>query len=109
MKLPLSYQLDALDGSSAERSAILQDIRDRGILEAADLTAFCFKIEALLDHAEARETELLDELRDARQDQPSIAKIREIAEAVFDDLFVRLPKSADLIRERYIELLRSMT
>jgi hypothetical protein len=109
MKLPLSYQLYALDGSISERGNILQDVRDRGSLEAEDLTAFCCKLEAMLEAAEQRETELKEELKDARRDQIDIKTIRASADMVFDDLITLLPKHADMIRAQYIEHLRSMT
>jgi hypothetical protein len=110
MKLPLSYQLYSLDGSISERGIILQDVRDHGILEAADLTAFTFKIEALLEDAEKRESTLKEALIDTRRDHITrIEKIRESTDQVFDDLITLLPKHADMIRAQYIELLRSMT
>jgi hypothetical protein len=109
MKFPLPYMLPALDGSSAERAAVLQEIRDRGILETFELTAFCFMVEALLDAAETTERETRDELRDAQHAHPDVEKIRKAVDDVFDDLLLRLPKHADVIREHYIQLLRSLT
>lgn len=108
MRLPLAYQLSDLDGSAGERGALLQDIRDRGILEAADLTAFCFKVEALLERHAERELELFSELVDARRvPMPftSFEEIRETVEIVFDDLRELLPKRADLLYVKCNEIL----
>jgi hypothetical protein len=110
MKLPLAYQLYALDGSISERGIVLQDVRDHGILEAEDLAAFTFKIEALLEDAEKIRIELEKDLIEARRDHINcIEKIRTSADMVFDDLITLLPKHADMIRAQYIELLRNMT
>jgi len=109
MNIPLLYVLPDLHGSSAERAAALQEIRDRGILETFELTAFCFNVEALLDAAETTERETRDELRDAQRAHPDVEKIRKAVDDVFDDLLLRLPKHADVIRAHYIEFLRSLT
>lgn len=109
MKLPISYQLYALDGSISERGVILQNVRDHGILEAEELSAFCFKIEAMLEAAEKRETELKYKLTETRRDHINrIKKIRMSADMVFDDLITLLPKHSDMIRAQYIELLRNI-
>jgi hypothetical protein len=106
MKLPLSYMLPALDGSSAERAAVLQEIRDRGIVETDDLVALCFKVEALLDHAEhqeATEIRLRKELAD--RETETAQDLIEVVESVFDDLRELLPKHADLIYTKCNEIL----
>lgn len=111
MNLPLPYMLPALDGSSAERAAVLQEIRDRGIVEASDLVAFCFKVEALLDIAETRELELMQDLIEARRGKTSTTDIEEIRETVangFADLSELLPKHSDLIYNKCTETLRSL-
>jgi hypothetical protein len=101
--------LPALDGSSAERAAVLQEIRDRGILEADDLTAFCFKVEALLDRADRHEeTEI--RLREELENR-EIERVQDLIETVangFADLSELLPKHADVIYNKCTETLRSL-
>jgi hypothetical protein len=106
MKLPLPYMLPALDGSSSERAAVLQEIRDRGIVEADDLTAFCFKVEAMLeraDHHEAIEIRLREALEDREIERAQ--DLIETIESVFDDLRELIPKRADLLYTKCNEIL----
>lgn len=116
MKLPLPYMLPALDGSSSERAAILQEIRDRGILEASDLTAFCFKVEALLDRAEQHEAteirlreELADRETEITQDaEEKLHAVRLLVIEAFDDLLTQLPLNADLLFAKCAHILKEM-
>lgn len=116
MKLPLPYMLPALDGSSSERAAVLQEIRDRGILEASDLTAFCFKVEALLDRAEQHEAteirlreEILDRETQLMQDLiDKLNETRQLVISAFDDLLPQLPLNADLLFAKCAHILKEM-
>jgi hypothetical protein len=102
MTLPVSYLLPALDGTLMERGCVLQDIRDRGILEGADLTAFCFKVEALLEAAETKEAELKKDLIEA------VRHLKAQIEIVFDDLCMTEPVLADLFHKKRLELLEEL-
>ena len=116
MKLPLTYMLPALDGSSSERAAVLQEIRDRGIVEADDLTAFCFMVEAMLERAdrhEATEIRLREELADreieaAQDTTDKIYAIRLLVIEAFDDLLTQLPLNADLLFAKCAHVLKEM-
>ena len=116
MKLPLSYMLGALEGSSAERAAVLQEIRDRGIVETDDLASLCFKIEALLDRAEQNEAteirlreELADRETEITQDaEEKLHAVRLLVIEAFDDLLTQLPLSADLLFAKCAHILKEI-
>ena len=116
MKTPIRYTLDELDGSFMERSAFLQDVRDKGLLETADLTAFCFEVEALLNRAEHREVaadersaELADRETALMRDMVDNAQVTtRLVIGAFDDLLAQLPKSADILHAALICLLKEM-
>lgn len=102
MPISVDYLLPALDGTLMERGCVLEDIRDRGILEGADLTAFCFKVEGLLEDAEHKEAELKKDLIDA------VRHLKTQIEIVFDGLCTTEPVLADLFHKKRLELLEEL-
>jgi fructosamine-3-kinase len=102
MLLPITYLLPALDGESLERAAVLQEIRDRGIVEASDLTEFCFKVEALLDDHETQSGALKQDLLEAHRD------LEMQIETTFDELCIALPDHADLLHVKRAAILEKM-
>jgi hypothetical protein len=109
--VPLIYHLPALYGSPAERDALLEDIKARGILEAHDLGSLIDYIRHVLDDADVRIDEAHQEAKDARSGGMSDAE-RELAAiearitSMFDRLIVRHPSISDELFDACRELLR---
>jgi hypothetical protein len=109
--VPLIYHLPALYGSPAERDALLEDIKARGILEAHDLGSLIDYIRHVLDDADVRIGEAHQEAEDARSGGMSDAEreltvIEDRITAMFDRLIVRHPSISDELFDACRELVR---
>jgi hypothetical protein len=96
--VPLIYHLPALYGSPAERDALLEDIKARGILEAHDLGSLIDYIRHILDDADVRIDEAHRETKDARSGGMSDAELAIVEAKItstFDDLIQRHPALSD--------------
>lgn len=109
--VPLIYHLPALYGSPAERDALLEDIKARGILEAHDLGSLIDYIRHILDDADVRIDEAHRETKDARfgctyDAERELAAVKAQITAMFDRLIVRHPSISDELFDACRELLR---
>jgi hypothetical protein len=109
--VPLIYHLPALYGSPAERDALLEDIKARGILEAHDLGSLIDYIRHVLDDADVRIGEAHRETKDALYGGMSDAEreltvIEDRITAMFDRLIVRHPSISDELFDACRELVR---
>lgn len=107
MLIPLSYHLHALHGSVGERAALLDDIKQRGILEAHDLSAFVDAVSAEFSHAddaleEARRMSAEDERHTER------ARFERLVTLAFDELVMEHPQIADELRDACLGLIHEV-
>jgi hypothetical protein len=100
MLTPLSYHLPALHGSVGERAALLDDIKQRGLLEAHDLNAFVDAVSAALEDAAVRVQEAEEEARSA-----PLAFVEEKITNAFDELVMQHPQIADELRDACLGLI----
>lgn len=111
MLIPLSYHLHALHGSVGERAALLDDIKQRGILEAHDLSAFVDAVSAALEDAEARVQEAHEEARHAQLAGMSDAELAIVEAKItnaFDELVMQHPQIADELRDACLGLIHEV-
>ena len=108
MLVPLSYHLPAMFGSAAERAALFDDIRARGILETSDLTGFVDTTERVIEDAETRAEAARAEARHGFKSSMSAAELASVEAkitAAFDELICRHPKLSDELRDTCLLLI----
>jgi hypothetical protein len=107
MQVPLSYHLPAMFGSAAERAALFDDIRARGILEAHDLSAFVDAVALAIEDAEVRAEEARTEAQHAALAAMSDAEFAAV-ELKITDAFDRLIDRNPAISDQLFEACRAL-